>query len=62
MVRKRTCQVELSEAYSIKNSSDHTESHMLGSSPSSHLKLLFGKIRPSHRSMTLKHWLNISTN
>ena len=62
MVRKGTRQLELSEADSIKNSSDHTESHMLGSSLLSHLKLLFGKIRPSHRSMTLKLWLNILTN
>ena len=62
MVCRWTRQVEISEADSIKNFSAHIESHMLGSSPSSHLKLLFGKIRHSHRSMTLKHWLNISTS
>ena len=55
MVRRGTREVVLRETDTIKNCSDHTESHMLGSSLSSHLKMLFGKIRPSHRSMTLKH-------
>lgn len=55
MVRRGTRQVVVRETDTIKNCSDHTESHMLGFSLSSPLKILFGKIRPSHRSMTLKH-------